>query len=104
MRTKQTTLNDKDSVLRLLEKYKFIRGNCWRSLVGKTNDSGHPILKIEGKSYFIARLSLYVFRNFDLNSDLLALHKIECGYPDCWNPEHLYAGNASDNRSDNVRK
>ena|SRR6266404_2037961 len=99
----KTRIDDKASVLRLLEKYKFVSRDCWRSSAS-SNIKGYATIGIEGKTYRVHRLSMYVFKDFDLNSDFLICHKIECQYPDCWNPDHLYVGTHENNMSDIIKK
>jgi len=102
-RKQKTTLDDKDSILNLLNKHKFISGECWRVNID-TDRHGYARLRVGDKLYYVHRLSLYVFKNFDLNSDLLVLHKPECKYTDCWNPDHLHIGDQGDNMTDLIIK
>ncbi len=100
----KTRLDSKESVLQLLEKHKFIRGDCWRTLLANCDRTGHARVMIEGKMYLIHRLSMYIFKDFDLNSNALICHKVECKHADCWNPEHLYVGDSDSNGSDRIVK
>lgn len=43
-----------------------------------------------------------VYLNFDINSPLLICHK--CDNPQCFNPDHLFAGTVKDNAVDSSKK
>ena len=97
----QLLLSNKEGIRLKLEEYKMINEvtGCWRSLT-YLNNKGYASLRIEGKIYLVHRLSLYIFKDFDLKGELLALHKKECKFTDCWNPDHLYAGTHKNNTQD----
>jgi hypothetical protein len=87
------------SIQEKLEDKKWIVGDCWRYL-GYTNHNGHARIRYEGRHVFVPRLILHLTQGFDLDSELLVLHKPECKFPDCWNPEHLYTGDHMQNMAD----
>lgn len=76
---------------------------CWLFTGPTKYQSGYGRIEINGKRYFVQRLSLFIWSDFDLDSDLYALHKKECQNRKCFNPEHLYAGNAQDNINDAIK-
>lgn len=72
---------------------------CWL-YTGLLDDHGYGTIKIERINYKVHRLSLWIFKKFDLHSEELALHSVRCPNRNCWNPEHLRAGDQSDNMYD----
>lgn len=46
------------------------------------------------------RVSAHLFKDFDLNSKLLILHKEICKFKACCNPEHIYEGTHKNNTND----
>lgn len=74
--------------------------NCW--LWTGSTTRGYGQIRIFNKTYLITRISLHLFKNFDLKSSLYALHT--CDNPTCFNPEHLYVGNQCDNMEDSVNR
>lgn len=70
--------------------------NCWL-LQNRKNKSYEYY-----EGYGIHRLSMWVFCKFDLQSKEFILHK--CDNPPCWNPDHLFVGDQSDNRVDSIIK
>lgn len=50
----------------------------------------------------VTRLILTVVGKLNLTSSLFALHKPTCNIKNCFNPEHLYVGNTSNNTRDQV--
>lgn len=75
---------------------------CWLATRG-LHRTGYAYIKMDGKSYSVHRLSMYVYRNFDLNSELKVLHKSTCPNKRCWNPDHLYIGTQQDNVIDSMK-
>jgi hypothetical protein len=63
---------------------------------------GYGRIKIAGRSYYVHRLALYVWRDFDLDSPLVVRH--ECDNPPCLNPAHLLVGTRTDNVRDMVTR
>ncbi len=54
------------------------------------------------QNYRVHRLSAHLWLRFDIESELLVLHK--CDNPPCFNPEHLFIGDSVDNNRDTVNK
>lgn len=88
----------KEEVKDYLFRNRIILGdnNCW----GLSTRNNKSYSQYEG--HFVYRLSLWVFKDFDLNSKKYVLHK--CDNPPCWNPDHLFEGTQSDNRADSIAK
>ena len=87
------------SILERLESRKKIAGDCWR-YSGYHSLDGYGQTSYRGKKEYVHRLSMHIYKNFNLESDLQINHKPECKYRDCWNPEHLYVGTQVENMSD----
>jgi len=83
-----------------LEKYKFVKDGHWL-WIGVTLPSGHGIINYKGNKIFVSRLIAYLYHGLDLdNKNQLALHKVTCPYPSCFNPDCIYIGSDSDNKRD----
>lgn len=79
---------------------KVISGEHWR-WKGATNSDGYGEIYYKGKRTSVHRVSAYLHLGLDIsNPEQLALHKPGCPFKDCWNPDHLYIGNACDNMKD----
>jgi len=78
--------------------------NCWNWIAGKHNRGyGHfHIFGMKKKSQFAHRVSLHIYRDFDLSSPLSVCHK--CDNTSCVNPDHLFIGSHKDNMRDMVNK
>ena len=88
---------DKNDVIFRLEEYTVRKDGCWL-FIGVIGNSGYGRLKVDGRYYSVHRLSLWLHKNFDLDSNLQGRHS--CTNKNCWNPEHLEAGTHMDNMSD----
>src|ERR1700704_3505690 len=94
-------IDNKEGILRKLNKYKIVTPEGHWLWAGATNRQGYGLTEIHNKTYRVNRLSLYLFTDFDINNEnIQALHKPECHNVLCWNPEHLYPGNHLDNMKD----
>lgn len=64
---------------------------------------GHGQLRVNGKTQSAQRVSMHLYKGFDLNSTMNINHKpIECNIPACVHPDHLYEGTQADNNRDTV--
>ena len=54
----------------------------------------------EGKLVYAHRMSMHLFRGFDLNSEDQINHKPECNKSLCVNPDHLYIRDQKENIND----
>ena len=79
---------------------------CWLHQ-GAKNNAGHVQIEIFRKSYYIHRLSAYIYLDYDLNlygiDNLQVNHKLECPNKNCWNPEHIYIGTQQENVQDTFK-
>lgn len=71
-------------------------------LFAGTNQRGHGQLRYMGRSHGVHRLSAMIFLGLDLN-DTKAQANHTCASRNCWNPDHLYIGDQSQNILDAVR-
>lgn len=74
---------------------------CWL-YTGKLHRTGYAYIEINHKSLAVHRISLWIHSDFDLNSSLSVLHKTNCPYKHCFNPEHLYSGTQEQNIADSI--
>jgi len=77
---------------------------CW-IWIGATDKRGRGFMSLNREKRWVraSRISLYLYKNFDLDSKLQVNHK--CNDKRCVNPDHLYIGNQADNmkdKSDNI--
>lgn len=94
--------NRKEEILKRLETFKKVKDGHWL-FTGSTNRrAGYGRLMIDGKQYLVHILSAWIYKDFDLKSEDLILHIRECKFKHCWNPEHVYVGNYSDNIADSI--
>lgn len=85
-----------------LLKYRLIHPNgCWL-WNGSLNGNGYGQVMIDYVSYSTHRLSLCIFKSFDIDSPLNVLHK--CDNTVCFNPEHLYEGTQVENLRDAYKR
>lgn len=85
-----------EEIYEMLEERKVIKPNgCWELCI-KTSSRGYSRIEGEKKEYLAHRISAAHHLGLNLNDRVKqALHKNECYNRACWNPEHLYVGNAS---------
>jgi len=72
--------------------------NCWNWKKSLTTVGGYGQVKYFKNMIRVHRLSMKLFRNFDLDSKLDILH--HCDNPKCFNPDHLFIGTQSENMID----
>lgn len=95
LKTKFSRLPLRDRLL----LYSHIDENgCWLWQGTKFKNTGYGQITHNKKIYSAHRLSLHVFKGFELDSPLYVLHK--CDIKACLNPDHLYAGTVQDNAND----
>ena len=82
--------------------YKDPITNCW-NWTGYVTKYGYGETRlIDKKKVRVHRLSMFVWKDFDLNSELDVLH--DCDNRRCFNVEHLFIGTNLDNMKDKVSK
>ena len=91
---------DREAILDILNKQTKKEDNHWL-YIGSTHLE-YGMLTYKGCKTSVNRWSCFLFHGLDINSDWMALHRLECKYKNCWNPEHLYLGTASDNAKDAI--
>src|ERR1700752_2507589 len=73
--------------------------NCWL-YTGSKDRAGYGLINFNDKTVRVHRLAYHLYKGFDLDSKELILHLNICPNKNCFNIEHLYQGNHSDNRRD----
>ncbi len=86
---------------RLLARAKITETDCWEWIGGRSR-RGYGRIVVFGKLQGVSRVAAWVWKDFDLNSDLLICHK--CDNPPCFNPKHLFVGTNKDNTQDCIAK
>jgi hypothetical protein len=66
------------------------------------NAKGYGIVGHNGRTYLVPRVSMMLFRGFDINSPLDVLHS--CDTPACFNPAHLRPGTPKENVRDSIER
>jgi hypothetical protein len=93
----------KQQLQNLLKRKMVIDDNeCWL-WTGKLDTHGYGNIMIRRVRHSVSRVSLHVFKDFDLKSSLDVCHTINCKSRRCHNPDHLYAGTRSQNIQDAVK-
>jgi len=82
---------------RLIKRRKVTENNCWVS--GK----GYGWIEFAGGRYIRSRWIAAIFHGLDLNDrDQWGCH--HCDNPPCFNPSHIYCGNATTNALDALKR
>ena len=63
---------------------------------------GYGVMWYKGKLHYTHRLAAHLWLGLDLDSDNQSNHKKECTVKNCFNPDHLYIGNQSQNMRDEI--
>lgn len=94
------SLDDKEGLIKHLKENTFINvtTGCWEWLGAIVNQYGR--FEIDAIQYSVHRVSLYIYKKFNLDGELKALHTLNCPFKHCWNPAHLYAGTDVENQQD----
>lgn len=72
---------------------------CWEYL--GINGAGYGQITIDRKFYYVHVLSAMMFLSYIPAQGLMICHKDDvCRSRACWNPEHLYIGDAWENNQD----
>lgn len=82
---------------RLIEKSTMNVGGCW-IWNGWASAKGYGMTSYQSKNVFIHRKMFEVTRGVLLETEQFACHT--CDERRCWNPAHLFLGDAKDNNND----
>jgi len=94
---------DKDYLIKLLESRREItEKGCWEYTRTRTQPYGYGQISIYRKRYPVHRLAAFLYKEFDLGSELEITHS--CDNPPCFNPEHLHPMTHFWNIQDSVKK
>ena len=88
----------------LLSRREIDKNDCWNwtgTFRGK-KPFHYGVMGYGGKHYSVPRIALFIFSGFDLKSPLCVLHS--CDNPKCFNPNHLFLGDAAINNNDAAKK
>jgi hypothetical protein len=88
-----------DPKWRFERKFTVKESGCWEWTDTLTK-KGHGKFWINDMTHSANRVSMHLYRNFDLNSEDCVLHK--CDNASCVNPDHLYIGSLKDNTKDTI--
>jgi hypothetical protein len=88
---------------RLLRARQISPSGCWEWSEGLTNQGyGRVRLQEAGDERLVHRLAAAKWLGFDVESEVFILHR--CDNRKCFNPEHLFEGDAADNIHDCMAK
>ena len=66
---------------------------------------GPGMIRFNDKMMLVHRISAAYYLGFNLSDEIFQInHKIECRHKNCWNPDHLYIGTESENKTDRFHK
>jgi len=74
---------------------------CWL-WTGYINTDGYGRIRYRGRRLHVHRLSLHVYKDFDLDSELQACHEPICKTRKCFNPDHLRPDTCWSNVRDSI--
>lgn len=90
----------KHEVLKRLLRRRVINDNgCW-FFTGPSGGIKREIC-IDGRNQVIARISAWLYLDFNLESHALICHRCK-SHGLCWNPDHIYIGDTSSNTKDSI--
>lgn len=86
----------------VLDVKKLVLSNgCWVLTKGCDNGDGYDRINIDQILYLVHRLSAFLYLGLDIeDASIMVCHKPICFIRKCWNPDHLYLGNAKSNSKD----
>lgn len=92
---------DEEMRAHMLTKRGFTKEGCWYWM-GSMSDSGYGNVTFQAQQWRVHRLAFKLFKPDEYREGAMILHKNECSSTRRFNPDHLYAGNNSDNQQDAV--
>ena len=100
---KKLTTSSRDKIHSILDKRTSINSEtgCWE--YKGVNSDGYGQITIDGEFYYVHVLSAMVNFNYIPTNGLMICHKDICKAKNCWNPEHIYIGDAAENNEDMKR-
>jgi hypothetical protein len=82
--------------------HRHIEGDCWL-WTGRCDKQGYGLISYKGGHYLVHRLFFCLVHNFDpKDTEDCVLHVRQCFNRNCFNPRHLYFGDARQNAEDRV--
>lgn len=103
MARKSITLEDKDIILRRLQRKTVVDPitGCflWK---GSNNGTGYGEIRIGITKFYTHRMSAYIHFNYNLFGETQINHKPICPNRNCWNPDHIYEGTQFENIQDSL--
>lgn len=72
--------------------------------LGNKDKEGYGRISFNGKKVRVHRLIMHLKQDFNMDSELLILHKTNCPNKHCFEESHLYIGDRYDNRQDYLSK
>ena len=82
---------------RLLAFRRISPTGCWE-FTRYLKSNGYGQIGYKNEPWYVHRLSFKLFRSDEYKEHLFVLHK--CDNPRCFNPDHLFQGDQSDNMTD----
>ena len=91
---------DVDTIKSILDRRTSIntKTGCWEYL--GLDGSGYGVVSIDHQSYKVHVLSAQIYLHYVPVPGSMICHKPVCKSRNCWNPEHIYIGNAKKNNWD----
>jgi hypothetical protein len=84
-------------IVRMLKRTKInAMSGCWE-WQGSTTFQGYGTISVDGKHKYLHRLSYEMFTGAEPGIFMVCHH---CDNPKCWNPAHIYLGDAKTNAAD----
>lgn len=92
--------NNKQMMTKLESFRRITPEGCW-IWTGSKYKSGYGRVWYKGTQWLVHRLSLFLFKPEEFRESYLVNHK--CNITSCFNPDHLYSGDYSENANDSIK-
>lgn len=87
----------------LLSQRKCIdQSGCWIPKQKANSGDGYARAMLNGERYILSRLSMCITNNIDYYNPIIDTRHSSICCKDCFNPDHLKPGSASDNMMDTI--